>query len=831
MTNYLRNQRGSSLVLVMVILTVLSIFGASLLNATLWGYRMKIFDNRAKEALYISEAGLEEAYAYMGKEVENAVTYSRDVYVAGMLHNNLINDKEDWSDLSDAELKERLVPIFKEGFKKYFNDGDNRRTILSNLENSITLTEDSDRKVGANGARYHQLFVDEERSQFFDDGGAADQDTMILHLVSEVRGNYDVSTRISSSGAVGTTPTDVLECDLVIRVPEYDTPFKKHLGTYTIKHNALWDYGLETDGNLSVLGAEVTVNGNVYARGTDLDREGNPLADDNVGGIIAGGVLPIGGSVSGRLQVNGKAVTPQFLETRYSTSAAPSRITVAGDALANSLFTQGDTNSNSSIVIDGNAYVEDDTQMDAQNSRIRITQNYYGFSFGSESDNTHDKSSSIIFNQDDFGPAGSQFSIGGQSYLAGLVYINQGIKYRLIEAPQQGGIKISSEDGKYIYEPNPDAEGEDQILVEKTLPNGETVEVTVAIPVTPGKTTRGLLSEDYGTGDSMSVIGNYLGYSQVLIGESVASAYKNLGDEFFKDFVPLTLVFKKNEPDDLGNYKDMDFRDKSQYARYAQEQDARDGTGIFNLGGGLISLAKTPLFALGNYITGDRLYPQVGGIADVLEALEGFSLEYRKYTQFLGDAKLSTGTPPASLAAGWLKPIAWTEREYEENNGGHRDHFYAGSDPDKAVIIQGRDASSDVEALKSTLGDNVKIIDVPSGRLRGIMVVRGPLYVVGNLDYTGLLVSGTGITLMKGSQTFTNDSDFIHDRFFKELCVNKTKYANGVCSLFAQRSDETDLTRNYTEAEILQSGGTPEYVGSMNGVMKITGWQKTRHIQ
>ncbi len=810
--------------MVMITLTVLSLVGVALVSTTLWGYRMKMFDNRSKEALYVSEAGLDEAYAYLGKEVENAVIYSRDVYVAGQLHNN----KDEWSLKTDTELQDQLDQEFKIGFKKYFNDSGNMATITNNMMDKVQFRNGA--TLGANAVRIENMTVTTLQKFNQNAGSQSDMDTMILQVVSNVRGNYDLTHHDSPTGSIAqTTATDTITCNLVVTVPPYETPFQKHLGQYMIRHNVLWDYALNTDGDFKAINADVTVNGNVYARGVGVDDSGSPLADDQMGGIIAGGVNPLGGNDSGEIMISGSAVTQRFLETRDSTSASPARIQVDQDALANSIVTQGVGNVGSRIAISGHAYVEDDTEMDAQKSVVSIAGDYYGFSRGEESTASHDKSSSIVFNQEDFGASGSQFTIGGNTYIAGLVYINQGKKYHVTAQPLHGTVSVSEDDGKYIYKPLTPSDGTtDSFTVSQTLVDDSVVPVTVS--VLKGAVSKGLVAEAYVTGDSMSVIGNYLGYSQTL--PNAPEPYKSLDSTFFKEYIPMTLVYKKNELDSDGvTFKNMFYDDKSKYARYAQQQDAADGTDMFNLGNNRISVG-TPVFTLGNLISSNHISAPMGSIGDALTSLDNFQQKFHLYSDYLGDVNLSSGSAPDALASGWLKSTSWSTVDYTENNSGKTDHFYGNSSATTSVIIQGKNASTDVSSLIATLSGSFKMIDASSANeQRGIIVSQGPVYIVGDLSYTGLIISGKGITSLNGTQTFTTDIPFIHDRFFRELQINKTKYLAGVCSLFQQREDETALTQDFSIAEIYQTGATPEYVGSMNGIIRITEWQKIRHIQ
>lgn len=102
-----RSQRGSALVMVLIVLTILSLSGISILSISTINFKMKALDDKAKKTFYLAEAGLEEVYAMIAKEVEQAID----------IGNHQIEEKLDSYDQEDPPIQ----IWFQEGYKEYIN--------------------------------------------------------------------------------------------------------------------------------------------------------------------------------------------------------------------------------------------------------------------------------------------------------------------------------------------------------------------------------------------------------------------------------------------------------------------------------------------------------------------------------------------------------------------------------------------------------------------------------------------------------------------------------------------------------------------------------------
>lgn len=70
---FYKNEEGSTLLMVIIMVAVLSVLGTSVLAMAFMNYNMKYSDYREKKTLYYSEAGLDQVYSKLGKYVDQAI--------------------------------------------------------------------------------------------------------------------------------------------------------------------------------------------------------------------------------------------------------------------------------------------------------------------------------------------------------------------------------------------------------------------------------------------------------------------------------------------------------------------------------------------------------------------------------------------------------------------------------------------------------------------------------------------------------------------------------------------------------------------------------------
>ena len=457
------------------------------------------------------------------------------------------------------------------------------------------------------------------------------------------------STAEAKASAVGSASTRSLETKFEIDIPPYNLPIMKGNEIVKLKANALFDKAISTDKDFIVMGNNVTVNGNLYAKGHDTSIYDTDFY--RYGGIIVGDALAFGDEAKypsfkditkkqGSLTVNGVVATSGYLQTRNKNS----HIIVKGNVYCNSLIAQQDWEndedgafSGCSILLNNDLNLLDNLNLNCTNTQITVKGNLFGFSDGTGTSAAHNQSSSIVINDSGIGEdtnttsltiegagvpkhysfdavnaAGHiekniAFELPNGIYIAGTAYVNYGLVITIdpLHEPALGSVAIDT-DGRWEYTPNPStpATFTDTFTLKvhnNTFGGNDYLSFTVNENV-----KKGVIASNYQTGESISVAGNYKAYSMVLdptiIKKYAGDGYlylANLSDEDFDSVAPLSLVQRLPT-------RDMTVYDKSLYSRMAREQE-RNFTNLadkfFNFGKEKVTINKDNMrYTLGNSV-------------------------------------------------------------------------------------------------------------------------------------------------------------------------------------------------------------------------------------
>lgn len=404
----LNNKKGSTLIMVLMSLSVLSILGTAILSASVMNFKMKKIDMKSKQSFYLAESGLEEAYVVIEGVVETAIDEGNKK-VNKKLKKEL--DKYTMDDGSieyDGNLKNDMQKWFEDEYKDYINN---------NLIKSLY-----------NNSYYEQTSIKVDEFKF-----NKDKEEFYLTLESENNEN-EIKKEI--------------KVKLAILVPNQGSSYVKKK-TETLTENVLWTKALLADKDIIIKGEgikdiqhiqdikerelykeeidklqyEVEVKGDVYAYGTGgSDKE-------NIGGIIVGD-----SKNSARIKLDGKLTTNRYIQTKGNNSII--NITNNGEVFCNSLIIPKE-NTGSIIDITGDVNTYDDIELNGKDSNIYIDGSYYGFNDGSN-ETEHYESSGIVINNDSIGSDDSTIEITGKgkgkwyapqykgTFIAGTSYIELG---------------------------------------------------------------------------------------------------------------------------------------------------------------------------------------------------------------------------------------------------------------------------------------------------------------------------------------------------------------------------------------------------------------------
>lgn len=830
------------------------ILGTALLSATLVGFTLKMNEQRQKTAFYVAEAGLDEVYAYLGEEVENAIQYSKNVVVA----TELVNHPE-YNVMNTETYNQTLRNHFIDGYKKYFDV--NKATLEDRMKTKL-ISHNLDQGVSGESIGV----VNAEITKTFQNDGYMEVTFTTKVLKKDLSKN-------------DTNMFQTIKANLRVDVPNYETPYIHTMKKLEIKRNALFDQAIAIDGNFYAYDGAVTINGNLFAHGKDINLD---LIDTNtVGGVFVGGKNPINGQrQSGSLTVLEDLVTERYARINSATTVSKSELVVNKDLFCNSLVMADSyenlANTNGHIIINGNASVMDDTELNADYSDIKIAGNYFGFSKGSTSSENHDQSSSIIVNTENLGTGKSKMQIlgGGADkvfpdnekaikgvYIAGTVYVDDGKSYAMLEYPAYGTVTLI-DDGHYTYVPGPSSVGKtaDTFKVNATG-YGVTQPVEVKVTLNGMNKIFGYAGSNYQTGDSISIIGNYLAYGKTLDqkldqipkfynSDQDFAAYNKLTEDYFDTFEPLDVVNWKNPGREI-----MNVNDKAKYSNYVYKQEP----GVFLLGDEGLEL-KNVIYSLGTYISreesvsslkNDKIYDENMGVT-----LLKLGKEYNYRIRNMGDAQVQNylnETYNSYLGIqNWLK-TGWSETTgtlsivkhpsttdltlaYVKNK--------SGTNANEAVILVGSNPdTTQVDALKGILaakGVSYTLFDV-SSPVKGLILAHSDVYCFGTINYTGLIATeGNVYCLDERLKTFNNPTQTSSDK----IIIGTSQVGNYVTDVAIKglvetvgktepgywfRQDATwtkKIEKLVKGTEIPVESGSTGYIGNAKNAIRMTKWEK-----
>ncbi len=383
------NNKGSTMILLVMAIAVISLLGTSILGVTMMNLKIKKTNTEIKQSFYLSESGLDKSYSKAYALVQKAVEGGNDKAKTfidmfrmdniEVLKNNLpyslcldtnIEEGEDGTStvvysFNEEEIKTQAGEIFKDYFRNYIkttNYDNNHNNIIDELE-------------GIDGGLTVSI-TNKSTLDFVGDDLELDIDSLYI--------NDKNIQKITS-------------VKLVLKVPEYNEPYT--VSTEVIPVNPFWTKVL-TAKNLYI-NSDTEVTGNVY--------------------------------VSENLNVDGTSITPKF----NSKLAVKGDINLNGgnsttnvkDVYANNILIYGSgakLSANCSTIKDSINYgsgifVKDDLEINESNQKVLINGSYYGFSDGSANP-APDHSSGININT--FDTSNVEVEIKGDVYLHGTSYVD-----------------------------------------------------------------------------------------------------------------------------------------------------------------------------------------------------------------------------------------------------------------------------------------------------------------------------------------------------------------------------------------------------------------------
>ncbi len=451
----LRSEKGSTLLLVVITVAILSVLGTALLAMSLMNINMKQNDYRIKQSQYYAESGIDQVYAFVGKIVADDIEEALNQTTAQIDNKiNLINtalvsvDAGDYAELSaypnyESQIRdyvEETSPgsgeyvLLKSKIEEDANDWYllNFKLLINSHEtdpSKDTFKELIENAPYANirlgGAGSSVLTVTVDSSDVF---------PMVVSEEEFVINNIYVSYK-DVNGTLKEISTDIVISDNI-----KDFPVSTVENRIAVPDNPLWQQAIVANGAITFSNVDVKIEGDVYgyaqipSGSTDITT---------VGGVNASGS-------AADVEIDGNV----FSRGHVQVSNGSANMTINnGLVYANSFLTQSNATAGI-LTVNGNVYTQDDLELNGANSKIYINGSYFGFTDGSTigSGSSHDKSSAIVINEDMIGEelriTGSidtdNYSVDYEEIAAGEVvegaliggtaYINVGTKYQTAES-------------------------------------------------------------------------------------------------------------------------------------------------------------------------------------------------------------------------------------------------------------------------------------------------------------------------------------------------------------------------------------------------------------
>lgn len=386
------NNSGSTMLIVMVTIALISVLATVLMSMSYMNYNMKVTEMNSKKNFYSAEVVLDQINVGLQKEISESL---EDAYVRSMQRYTLEDDvtrNTNFANYYIGELTGRLrtaaldtqyqiAPIDTDG------DGAYDCGLVHYLDSSLQAAyTNGDLVISSTNPKMQSVAV----SKTAEDGSVTyeGQGLVLYNLHIEYTDANDF--------------TSVIETDIRLKTPELT------LVTKTAMPN-VFDYCLVADAGIvgGTTGTAVTFNGNIYA-GNDTNTTADPTAEwtcqcgkVNTGNTctvcFAAKVVDLGGikcSSGSTWTVDGvsKIVSAGPIVVENGATLTMKEST---NCWADEVYLPKYLNTTSGTLnLLGNTYVRDDLTIAGNGAKVNLKGNYYGFGYGA----TSDESSAIVMN-------------------------------------------------------------------------------------------------------------------------------------------------------------------------------------------------------------------------------------------------------------------------------------------------------------------------------------------------------------------------------------------------------------------------------------------------
>lgn len=693
----MRKKKGATLAYVIVVLAIVAIIGTAIVSLALTNYKSIILNGKRTENLYMSESGLDKLKVYL----DNITAY-------GVEAGNKAVDKLNLAELNSSSLEDKQNKVFKESYEKSVED---------NLKKLF--------KFPSGDLNIHNLLKSQEGQNEFENydikllsinGKNIKNNEDIVFLSSDKdRDNKSLSLRVNSKFNVNNKNYKNVTLTYEIEVPNYN-------GKYTIKtipvHN-IWTEALVVGNDLNIKpkveknSDNLTVDGGIFvsanADDDQLNDVINNITNEDINGVvISGGTLNV---------INGDLISKEDIRLNSSNSnlsvgninekADETKGVFTGNIGVNNIgIGSGKNIKNSNISSQYPVYAMNDLILNGVNSKIKLSGGFYGINSNrteNEITGKENNSSAIIVNSPDM------------------------------------ITKNDEEDSKKDNEKSSIEIGNKAIIMGSAYINTK--------------------SEQYQTGESVAIKGNYIAYT-VDDGSGVTFKYYN----------PLQLI------DSIENNKNLTVEDKAKYfnniyhGKNFQGEYLNNDT-IKNYLKEKISVSNISLpedtKSIGVTISGNDVKFNNITLEEQKEVRENQLKEYLYKTSYIGNLLKKESEivfPKNEIDA---------KKEFINN----KDLIYidseSGSDNNKTLTIKsGQENNVNDDTITFKEGNSI-------AHGQGIIITNKDIVIQDNIDFKGTIITTKSLIVKGENNKITYDKEYLKGLIgsnydiFKNLFVGK----------------------------------------------------------
>ncbi len=402
------DDHGSSFVLVIIATTFMCILAAALLMGAYMTYKLKYYKLNSLNNFYEVETALDEIYAGVGAAT-NEHLYSAYTTTAELV---VVYDtkKNEYTTIDNDEANELFKKLFMTGFIADVNYK-NIRNVTDTFQSFIS--NEYDASLNPNGVKLDTsnlklIYTDEagkKSTQYYTAKGTSKIEREPGFSNDKVKNvtfkNVCLKRSIALSGAEASTTSGTYEqsitTDIVLSEPEYNVSFDSSSTTTNslYEYAILADMGLEVGDDDDTMATDLQIKGNIYAASDYYNKDYNDAAATKVTGKYdRTGATKWGSTIDSTYSgifANGKntkltlnsdvVICPGSLAAYNGAQVSVSgRSGTLSELWTDNIVIGG--KENGTIKAAANAYVFDDTELNAENSSLMFTQgNYFGYSY------------------------------------------------------------------------------------------------------------------------------------------------------------------------------------------------------------------------------------------------------------------------------------------------------------------------------------------------------------------------------------------------------------------------------------------------------------------